>query len=82
MLDEIESKTVRKDEDGERQTKKKKENKISEVDQVKNICKNLQSISEKSSVQKEVLPSNKLRDHTYEYKNPFGLKEDNLSQRN
>ena len=30
----------------------------------------------------EVLPSCKLQDHAYEYYNPFGLKEDNLSQRN
>ena len=33
-------------------------------------------------MQKEDLPSHKLRDHAYEYKNVFGLKEDNLSQRN
>ena len=33
-------------------------------------------------MQKEVLPSHKLRGHAYEYKNPFGLKEDNLSQGN
>ena len=33
-------------------------------------------------MQKEVLLSNKLQDHAYEYQNPFGLKEDNLSQRN
>ena len=33
-------------------------------------------------MQKEVLLSHKLRDHAYEYQNPFELKEDNLSQRN
>ena len=33
-------------------------------------------------MQKEDLPSHKLLDHAYEYLNPFGLKEDNLSQRN
>ena len=33
-------------------------------------------------MQKEVLLSYKLRDHAYEYQNPFELKEDNLSQRN
>ena len=33
-------------------------------------------------MQKEVLLSHKLPDHAYEYQNPFGLKEDNLSQRN
>ena len=32
-------------------------------------------------MQKEVLPSHKLQDHAYEYENPFGLKEDNPSQR-
>ena len=30
----------------------------------------------------KVLLSHKLRDHAYEYKNPFKIKEDNLSQRN
>ena len=33
-------------------------------------------------MQREVLLSHKLRDHAYEYQNPFALKEDNLSQRN
>ena len=55
---------------------------LSEVKQVKNISKNLQSFLEISPMQKEVLPSHKLRHHAYEYWNPFGLKEDNLSQRN
>ena len=55
---------------------------LSEVKQVENISKNLQSFLEIRAVQKEILPSNKLRDHAYEYENPFRLKEDNLSQRN
>ena len=55
---------------------------LSEVKQVESISKNLQSFLEISPVQKKVLPSHKLRDHAYEYYNPFGLKEDNLSQRN
>ena len=55
---------------------------LSEVKQIENISKNLQSFPEMSPVQKEDLPSHKLRDHAYEYQNPFGLKEDNLSQRN
>ena len=33
-------------------------------------------------MQKEVPLSHKLKDHPYEYKNPFRLKEDNLSYRN
>ena len=33
-------------------------------------------------MQKEVLLSHKLQDHAYESQIPFGLKEDNLSQRN
>ena len=33
-------------------------------------------------MQKEVLVSQKLRDHAYEYQNPLKLKEDNLLQRN
>ena len=60
----------------------KRSKKLSEVKQVENISKNLQSFLEISPVQKEGLPSHKLRDHAYEYYNHFGLKEDNLSQRN
>ena len=55
---------------------------LNEIKPVENISKNLQSFLEISPVQKEVLLSHKLRDHAYEYQNPFGLKEDNLSQRN
>ena len=55
---------------------------LNEVKPGKNISKNLQSFLEISSVQKEVFASHKLRDHTYQYKNPFSLKEDNLLQRN
>ena len=55
---------------------------LSEVKPVENIKKNLQSFLEISPIQKEVVLSHKLEDHAYEYKNPFGLKEDNLSQRN
>ena len=40
---------------------------LSEVKQVKNISKNLQSFLEISPVQKEALPSHKQQDHTYEY---------------
>ena len=54
----------------------------SEVNQNKNKNKNLQSFLETSPVQKKVLLSRKLQDHAYQYYNPFGLKEDNLSQRN
>ena len=54
---------------------------LSEVKPVKNISKNLQSFLEISPMQKEVL-SHKLRDHAYEYQNPFKLYEDNLSERN
>ena len=39
----------------------------SEVKQVENISKNLQSFPEISPVKKEDLPSHKLRDHAYEY---------------
>ena len=55
---------------------------LSEVKQVENINKNLQSFPEINPMQKEVLLSHKPRDHAYEYQNPFELKEDNLSQRN
>ena len=40
---------------------------LSEVKQVENISANLQSFLEISPVQKEDLPSHKLRDHAYEY---------------
>ena len=33
-------------------------------------------------MQAEELSPHKLRDHAYEYKSPFRLKEDNLSQKN
>ena len=39
---------------------------LSEVKQVKNISKNLQSFLEISPVQKVDLPSHKLQDHAYE----------------
>ena len=54
----------------------------SEVEPVENISKNLQSFLEIRPVPKAVLLSHKLRHHAYEYLNPFGLKEDNLSKRN
>ena len=60
----------------------KRSNTLSEVKPFENINKNLQSFLDISSVQKEVLLSHILRDHAYEHKNPFELKEDNLSQRN
>ena len=55
---------------------------LSEVKPLKNISKNLQSFQEISPMQKEILLSHKLQDHACERYNPFGLKEDNLSQRN
>ena len=67
MLDEIESKTVI--------DRGKRSKTLSEVKQVENISKNLQSFLEISPVPKEDLLSHKLSDHAYEYKNLFGLKE-------
>ena len=49
---------------------------------MENISKNVQSFLKIRPEQKEVYPWHKLWDHAYEYQNPFGLKEDNLSQRN
>ena len=40
---------------------------LSEEKSVENISKNLQSFLEIRPVQKEVLPSHKMRDHAYEY---------------
>ena len=65
ILDEIESKTVLNDKEGI--DTGRRSNTLSEVKQVENISKNLQSFLEISPVQKEALPSHKLRDHAYEY---------------
>ena len=64
MLDKKESKTMHNDEEGDLRGKRSKT--LSEVKLVGNICKNLQSFLEISSVQKEVLHSRKLQDHAYE----------------
>ena len=53
MLDEIESKSMHKDEEGDRGKRSKT---LNEVKPVENISKNLQSFLEISPVQKEVLP--------------------------
>ena len=53
MLNEIESKTMHKDDEGDQQRKKSKT--LSEVKPVKYISKNLQSFLEISPMQKEVL---------------------------
>ena len=45
----------------------KRSKRLSEVKQVENVIKNLQSFLDISPVQKEVLPSHKLRDHAHEY---------------
>ena len=77
-----ESKTVHKKEIN----RGKRSKTLSEVKPIKNISKNLQSIQGKileiGLMQKKVLLSHKLQEYAYEYYNPFGLKEDNLSQRN
>ena len=44
-----------------------KEVRHSEVKPVENLSKNLQSFLEINPVQKEALPSHKLRNHAYEY---------------
>ena len=47
--------------------KGKRSKTMSQVKQVKNIHKNLQSFLEISPVQKEALPSHKLQDYAYKY---------------
>ena len=47
--------------------REKRSKTLSEVKQVENISKNLQSFLEISPMQKYDLPSHKLRDHAYEY---------------
>ena len=58
MLDEIESKTAHKDEEGNQLIKKSKI--LTEVRPIENKSNNLQSFLEISLMQKEVLPSHKL----------------------
>ena len=58
MLDEIESKTIKRS--------GKKSKILSEVKPVKNISKNLQSSLEIGPMQKELLLSHKLQDDAYE----------------
>ena len=65
MLEEIESKTMLKDDKVINRGKRSKT--LSEVKPVKNTSKNPQSFLEISLVQKEVLLSHKLRDHAYKY---------------
>ena len=65
MLNDIESKILHKGKECDQQGKKIKTQ--SEVKPVKNISKNLPSFLEISPMQKEVHPSQKLRDHAYEY---------------
>ena len=50
---------------------------LSEVKQVKNVIKNLQSFLEIRPLQKEVLSSCNLQNYAYEKQNPFKFKEDN-----
>ena len=58
MLDQIESKTVQKDEEGDRGKRSKT---MSEVKLAENVSKNEQSFIEISPVQKKVLPLHKLQ---------------------
>ena len=62
--------------------REKRSKTLSEAKPVENICENLQSFLAIIPMQKEVLLSHKLPDIAYECQNPFGLKEDNLAQRN
>ena len=47
--------------------REKRSKTLSEVKPVENISKNLQSFVEIIPMQKEVLPSHKLREYAYEY---------------
>ena len=58
----MESKAVHKNEEGNQQRKKSK--RLSKVKPAQNMSKNPQSFLEISPVQKEVLSSRNLRDHT------------------
>ena len=66
MLDEIEPKSMHKDEEGGIDRVKRRKT-LSEVKPVENMSKNFPRFLEIDPMQKEVLPSHKLRDHAYEY---------------
>ena len=63
MLDEIASKTMYKDKEGDQQMKKSK--RLNEVTLIEKISKNLQIFLKINPMQEEALPSHKLQDHAY-----------------
>ena len=71
MLDEIASRTVHKDKESDLLRKRNKT--LNEVKLLETISKNLQSLLEISPMQNEVLPSDKLQEHTHELQNLFRL---------
>ena len=66
MFDEIVSKINNRDEDFLVIDRRKRSMTLNEVEPVKNINKNLQSFLELNLIQKKVLPSHKLQDHSYD----------------
>ena len=66
MFDEIVSKISNRDEDFLVIDRRKRSMTLNEVEPVKNINKNLQSFLELNLIQKKVLPSHKLQDHSYD----------------
>ena len=71
MLDEITSRTVHKDKESDLLRKRNKT--LNEVKLLETISKNLQTLLEISPMQNEVLPSDKLQEHTHELQNLFRL---------
>ena len=71
MLDEIAPRTVHKDKESDLLRKRNKT--LNEVKLLETISKNLQSLLEISPMQNEVLPSDKLQEHTHELQNLFRL---------
>ena len=71
MLDEIASRTVHKDKESDLLRKRNKT--LNEVKLLETISKNLQTLLEISPMQNEVLPSDKLQEHTHELQNLFRL---------
>ena len=66
MFDEIVSKINNRDEDFLVIDRRKCSKTLNEVEPVKNINKNLQSFLALNLIQKKVLPSYKLQDHSYD----------------
>ena len=77
MLDEIKSKTMHSNEEGDQKRKRNQDTEWSKASQKHKFAEFFRD----KSCEKEILLSHELQDHVYEKESLFGLK-DNPSQRN